>query len=87
MTSMIYSSTPNGRHLRMRIKTVLYHINVECVESLLDKSRVLSWSDYGTVYTRLDKNSFFLHTSNCKSVSSPYSYRARTLVEQARRIK
>ena len=46
-----------------------------------------SWSLYGTLFTSLDKYMVFFHTSNCKSVSLPYSYCARTIVDKQRRSK
>ena len=39
-----------------------------------------SWSCYDSLFTRLDKYRECIQSSNCKSVSSPYSYRARTIV-------
>ena len=38
-----------------------------------------SWSGDCTLFTRLDKRSGFIHTSNCKSVLSPYFSRALTI--------
>ena len=43
--------------------------------------KLCSWSHYGTLFTWLDKYRVFFHTSNCKSVSSHYSYRARTICQ------
>ena len=52
------------------------------LESVFDKSRVTnvrSRSRYGTLFTWFDKYRVFFHTYNCKSVSSLYSYLARTI--------
>ena len=40
-----------------------------------------SWSGNGGLFNRLDEYRIFFHTSNCKSVSSLYAYRARIIAE------
>ena len=40
-----------------------------------------SWSRYVALSTRLDKYRVFFHTSNCKTISSPYSYCAPTILK------
>ena len=50
-------------------------------------TRLLSSTDsrgtnFGALFTSLDKYRFFCHTPNCKSVSSPFAFRARTLLDE-----
>ena len=44
------------------------------------RAELHSWSDYGDLFTRLDKYRVFFYTPNCISVSSLFTYRAILII-------
>ena len=80
-----FSSSESCR-LRFSDKLLLNTRSSSSLQNIVQKYRycsirveLRSWSGYGALFTRLDKYRFYFHTSNCKSVSSPYAFRSRTL--------
>ena len=78
--TVLFDRLSENNNNLLKLKSRLMHMDVLILyRYCLISVELRSWSGYGDLFTRLDKYRIFFHTSNCKSVLSPYVYRARII--------